>query len=161
MNKILYRIVTGILVVMWMGLIFSFSNQPADESSKVSGGLCHRIVCSVSDTFHLQLTDEQTEQIAEVIEYPVRKAAHMTEYAILGLLSFAFYNGFEALKKRNYLYALFTAAIYAATDEFHQYFIPGRSAEVHDVLIDTAGAAIALLLLYLIRVLKGLLYNLY
>ena len=135
---------------MWMGLIFSFSNQPADESSKVSGGLCHRIVCSVSDTFHLQLTDEQTEQIAEVIEYPVRKAAHMTEYAILGLLSFAFYNGFEALKKRNYLYALFTAAIYAATDEFHQYFIPGRSAEVHDVLIDTAGAAIALLLLYLI-----------
>ena len=90
MNKILYRIVTGILVVMWMGLIFSFSSQPADESSKVSGGLCHRIVCSVNDTFHLQMTKERTKEIAEVIEYPVRKAAHMTEYAILGLLSFAF-----------------------------------------------------------------------
>ena len=150
MNKILYRIVTGMLVVMWMGLIFSFSSQPADESSKVSGGLCHRIVCSVNDTFHLQMTRERTKEIAEVIEYPVRKAAHMTEYAILGLLSFAFYSGFAALKKRNYLYALFTTAFYAATDEFHQYFIPGRSAELRDVLIDTSGAAIALLLLYLI-----------
>lgn len=135
---------------MWMGLIFSFSSQPADESSKVSGGLCHRIVCSVNDTFHLQMTKERTKEIAEVIEYPVRKAAHMTEYAILGLLSFAFYSGFAALKKRNYLYALITTAFYAATDEFHQYFIPGRSAELRDVLIDTSGAAIALLLLYLI-----------
>ena len=150
MKKQLYRIVTGILAVAWMCLIFSFSNQPATESSKVSGGLCHRMVERVNDTFHLDMTEKQQLDMAEKIEYPVRKAAHMTEYAILGLLSFAFYNGFAALKKRNYLYALFTAAIYAATDEFHQYFIPGRSAEVRDVLIDTAGAAIALLLLYLI-----------
>lgn len=38
MKKQLYRIVTGILAVAWMCLIFSFSNQPATESSKVSGG---------------------------------------------------------------------------------------------------------------------------
>ena len=44
MKKQLYRIVTGILAVAWMCLIFSFSNQPATESSKVSGGLCHRLV---------------------------------------------------------------------------------------------------------------------
>ena len=43
MKKQLYRIVTGILAVAWMCLIFSFSNQPATESSKVSGGLCHRL----------------------------------------------------------------------------------------------------------------------
>lgn len=53
MKKQLYRIVTGILAVAWMCLIFSFSNQPATESSKVSGGLCHRMVERVNDTFHL------------------------------------------------------------------------------------------------------------
>ena len=93
MKKQLYRIVTGILAVAWMCLIFSFSNQPATESSKVSGGLCHRLVERANDTLHLDMTEKQQLTMAEKIEYPVRKAAHMTEYAILGLLSFTFYRG--------------------------------------------------------------------
>ena len=79
---------------------------------------------------------------------PVRKAAHMTEYAILGLLSFTFYRGILKKEKRQFLAALLTAAVYAATDEFHQYFIPGRSAEVMDVCIDTLGASIGLAILF-------------
>ena len=72
----------------------------------------------------------------------------MTEYAILGLLSFAFYRGILKKEKRQFLAALLTAAVYAATDEFHQYFIPGRSAEVMDVCIDTLGASIGLAILF-------------
>lgn len=148
MKKQLYRIVTGILAVAWMCLIFSFSNQPATESSKVSGGLCHRLVERANDTLHLDMTEKQQLAMAEKIEYPVRKAAHMTEYAILGLLSFAFYRGILKKEKRQFLAALLTAAVYAATDEFHQYFIPGRSAEVMDVCIDTLGASIGLAILF-------------
>ena len=148
MKKQLYRIVTGILAVAWMCLIFSFSNQPATESSKVSGGLCHRLVERANDTLHLDMTEKQQLAMAEKIEYPVRKAAHMTEYAILGLLSFAFYRGILKKEKRQFLSALLTAAVYAATDEFHQYFIPGRSAEVMDVCIDTLGASIGLAILF-------------
>ena len=135
MKKQLYRIVTGILAV-------------ATESSKVSGGLCHRMVERVNDTFHLDMTEKQQLAMAEKIEYPVRKAAHMTEYAILGLLSFAFYRGILKKEKRQFLAALLTATVYAATDEFHQYFIPGRSAEVMDVCIDTLGASIGLAILF-------------
>ena len=62
---------------------FSFSSQPATESSKVSGGLCHRLVERANDTLHLDMTEKQQLAMAEKIEYPVRKAAHMTEYAIL------------------------------------------------------------------------------
>ena len=115
MKKQLYRIVTGILAVAWMCLIFSFSNQPATESSKVSGGLCHRLVERANDTLHLDMTEKQQLAMAEKIEYPVRKAAHMTEYAILGLLSFAFYRGILKKEKRQFLAALLTAAAYAAT----------------------------------------------
>ena len=102
----------------------------------------------VNDTFHLDMTEKQQLAMAEKIEYPVRKAAHMTEYAILGLLSFAFYCGILKKEVRQFLAALLTAAVYAATDEFHQYFIPGRSAEVRDVCIDTLGAAIGLAILF-------------
>ena len=86
MKKQLYRIVTGILAVAWMCLIFSFSNQPATESSKVSGGLCHRLVERVNDTLHLDMTEKQQLAMAEKIEYPVRKAAHMTESAFFYIL---------------------------------------------------------------------------
>jgi dihydroxy-acid dehydratase len=117
MKKQLYRIVTGILAVAWMCLIFSFSNQPATESSKVSGGLCHRLVERANDTLHLDMTEKQQLAMAEKIEYPVRKAAHMTEYAILGLLSFAFYRGILKKEKRQFLAALLTAAVYAVMKE--------------------------------------------
>ena len=73
----------------------------------------------------------------------------MTEYAILGLLSFAFYRGILKKEKATVSCGAATAAVYAATDEFHQYFIPGRSAEVMDVCIDTLGASIGLAILFL------------
>lgn len=69
------------------------------------------------------------------------------EYAILGWLAFAFSGTFEMRQKVHYIAALGFAFCYASTDEFHQLFIPGRSGQFTDVCIDTAGAAIGLLLL--------------
>ena len=148
MNQKNYRRVTGALLVVWMCVIFLFSSQPSDESSKVSGTVCERVVEDANRVLKLEMNQARVQSVAESIEYPVRKAAHMTEYAILGLLSFAFYRGILKKEKRQFLAALLTAAVYAATDEFHQYFIPGRSAEVMDVCIDTLGASIGLAILF-------------
>ena len=148
MNQKNYRRVTGALLVVWMCVIFLFSSQPSDESSKVSGTVCERVVEDANRVLKLEMNQARVQSVAESIEYPVRKAAHMTEYAILGLLSFAFYRGILKKEKRQFLAALLTAAVYAATDEFHQYFIPGRSAEVMDVCIDTLGALIGLAILF-------------
>jgi VanZ family protein len=83
-----------------------------------------------------------------IVHYCVRKAAHLTEYAILGTLLW------RAIPehKRNpgaadwwrAAVALVLATFYAATDEFHQSFVPSRGPSVHDVIIDACGAAIAL-----------------
>ena len=129
MNKTVMRLILGIMLAGWMIIIFWFSNQPATESSEISG------------------TTDQIGNIAGNIEYPIRKAAHMTEYAILGWLAFAFSGTFEMRQKVHYIAALGFAFCYASTDEFHQLFIPGRSGQFTDVCIDTAGAAIGLLLL--------------
>jgi len=66
----------------------------------------------------------------------LRKGAHMTEYAILGLLLL------RALGRE--LPALAIGFGYAITDEIHQHFVGGRHASPVDVLIDTGGVAIGI-----------------
>jgi VanZ family protein len=82
----------------------------------------------------------------ELLHHLIRKCAHLTEYFILSMLIL---RGIRAGRKGMYLrWALVTilmVAGYAALDEYHQSFVPGRTAAVGDVLIDTTGGAIALI----------------
>jgi VanZ family protein len=78
------------------------------------------------------------------MHFLIRKSAHFTEYFILSLLIL---RGIRAGRKENRLVwaaiALFAVACYASLDEFHQSFVPGRTAAVTDVMIDTMGGAVA------------------
>lgn len=134
-----------------MTVIFSFSAQPDTESSEISGHVSYRIVEVWNRTFHLEHTTAEMEQIAETIEYPVRKCAHMSEYAMLALLFLQLLDAF-GIKKKRAVIALVLTAVYASTDEFHQLFVPGRAGKVTDVLIDSTGAFLALLAI------EGILY---
>ena len=77
----------------------------------------------------------------------------MTEYALLSML---IYLACASLKN-SFFYrskawiALAVSVVYATTDEIHQLFVPGRSGEVRDVLIDSLGALIGILIISLIR----------
>lgn len=143
-----YRIVTGLLVIAWMGVIYCFSAQDAELSGRVSGNVCDGIVSTVNDALKMNMTEQEVSAAADRMEHPLRKAAHMFEYAVLGLLSFAFYHGITRKEKRKYLYSVSTVIAYAATDEFHQFFSDGRAATLTDVLIDTSGAVIGLMFLF-------------
>jgi VanZ family protein len=76
----------------------------------------------------------------------VRKAGHLTEYAILATLAArAFRNSsHQFIRLHWFMLSLLLAAVYALTDEFHQSFVPSRTASMHDTLIDSAGALMAL-----------------
>lgn len=71
-------------------------------------------------------------------EIVVRKLAHLTEYFLLGIL---LCSGFFSplYPRRSLAIAFITGSLYAASDEFHQVFIPGRTAELHDIGIDSFG----------------------
>ena len=152
-RKRVWRIVSVALIVVWAVVIFSFSAQPDTESSEISGHVSYRIVKMWNQVFGLKHSGPELEQMAQKIEYPVRKAAHMSEYAVLALLIFQALTAFDRKKNRGCM-ALGITAAYAATDEFHQLFVPGRSGQLKDVLIDTAGGALGLVLLALILYLK-------
>lgn len=155
MKQLRYRLGTGLLLLIWMAVIFSFSAQPGGESGMVSGTFSYRMMSAADWVFGLDLPEDEMEEGIQLLDHPVRKAAHMTEYAILGLLVFAFLHSLGLRGKVRYPAALLAAACYAATDEFHQIFVPGRSAEFKDVCIDTAGAAIGLVILYFVLKIAG------
>jgi len=93
-----------------------------------------------------------TPELFNSIHFCVRKAGHLTEYAVLALLLFrAFRSGSqERWRLRWALSSLLVAFLYASLDEFHQTFTRRRTGSVYDSLIDTSGAATALILLWLL-----------
>lgn len=150
MNGTCKRGVWIALAILWMTMIFSFSNQKAEESGEVSGRLIYRVTEAVSQALRLGWDEEALTECVERLDHPVRKAAHMTEYAVLACIFLGNCSCYPVFAGRRYLWAFALAASYAATDEFHQLFIEGRSGEVRDVLIDSAGAAAGLLLAWLV-----------
>lgn len=128
-----------ILAILWMAIIFSFSAKDADESTKESNAVGMFLGSIVYSDFE-EWTEEEQQAFAEKWDHPVRKCAHMTEYAILGyFLIGAGYDGREKCR-RVVGRSLGIAAFYAATDEIHQYFVPGRACMFTDVCIDSVGA---------------------
>ena len=87
------------------------------------------------------------------IHFYIRKTAHPGEYAVLGWLLWRALRqtGPAAASRAPWkiaVAALLMSAAYAATDEFHQSFVPSRTASVEDVLIDTCGSLVGLCIVH-------------
>ena len=133
MKKIKYYIPA----IIWMIFIFMMSNANGNDSSAQSNVLVDLVINLV----HIN---------KETLSFLIRKASHMSEYAILlALLYYALSKTFTY--KYNLLLSFIFAFLYACSDEFHQLFIPGRSGQFRDVLIDSSGALIMLLIIICIK----------
>jgi VanZ family protein len=80
----------------------------------------------------------------DFLHHIIRKSAHLTEYFIFSMLILrGIRAGQKGLHLRWILVTVLIVACYAALDEYHQSFVPGRTAAVGDVLIDTTGGIAA------------------
>lgn len=135
MKKIKYFIPSIFLMI----LIFMFSHQTGSESS----GLSSQIVLWIQTYLHIPIS-----------EFIVRKAAHMSEYALLTLtLIYGFYKNQYPIQKIM-IYSLIGTFLYACSDEMHQLFIGGRAGQFTDVLIDTCGGCLTIIFYYVLTKLK-------
>ena len=80
----------------------------------------------------------------EVIGIIIRKLAHLFEYFVLGCLMINCLKNYRI--KKIILFSIFLCFIYASTDEIHQIYVPGRSGKSIDVIIDTVGSVIGIIL---------------
>ena len=124
-----------ILLIIWMIVIFVMSSFNAEESSNQSGF----IVSFIANFFNINNT--------LLVSLIVRKMAHFLEYFILGILML---NVIVNYNKKIYLAYIFSI-LYACLDEVHQLFVSGRSGQIMDVLIDSMGIIIGILLVIFVK----------
>ncbi len=118
--------------IIWIIVIFSFSYQPAVQSSELSRGVTdffYRII-----TFFLPALELSMSEFHSFI----RKTAHFFIYLILGLLTY--FSSKKSQVPKPALVAFTVCFIIAIIDESFQEFRPGRSGQVSDVVLDSAGS---------------------
>lgn len=136
-------------VVVWMTLVFSAS---ADAQSFYHSSIYF-------EPLMRWLFPHMPQAQIEAIHHVFRKCCHLTEYAIFAWLLW------RAIRKpvkndpRPWLWpeaglALAIVFLYSASDELHQVFVPSRTGQISDVLVDAFGGAIGLLVLWLWKKLK-------
>lgn len=145
MKKTTSQITPWIPVILWMILIFFLSAQSAYESNGLSTKFTQVILGflgQVVPAFGSGAVDYS------FFHHFVRKLTHFLLYLILGALSARALqkNGMSGWKPL--VLAVLICAAYAATDELHQVFVPGRSGQISDVLLDSMGAMVGVVLYY-------------
>ncbi len=132
-------------VFLWAALIFSVSGdkKSSHHSSRIIEPIVRWLIPDISD-----------EAVQSTV-FAIRKAAHVTEYAVLALLLWLGLRGPKLTRAPGWpekiaLWAWGGAVLFAISDEIHQRYVPGRQGTVLDVIIDSIGAAVGLLALWLL-----------
>lgn len=135
------KVILGVSVILiWMALIISLSHQPAPLSNSLSTGVTERIVGMAERL--LPGIDLNPRELNHV----VRKSAHFLIFFVLGMLVTGTLSRLGIKGLRGAVIALLVCVLFAISDELHQLFVIGRGAQVRDVLIDSAGAAVGIIL---------------
>ncbi len=151
-----------LLVFAWMFVIFNFSSKNTLKSNTDSKMFTYKMFYNgLKITNKLNFTDVNTSlkalELSNRYNVPARKCAHGTIYFVLGIL---IYYLARILNKNNpYIISTLFCMGYAITDEIHQLFVNGRTSSFFDVLIDTLGCILGLIIIYIIGRLRSMKYE--
>lgn len=146
------KLVFVVLSVLFAIMIFCFSARDGEESTEDS----YTVGMEFGRMIHWDFDnwpEEKQLAFAAKVDHPIRKLAHATEYAVFAMLLCGVWCDADRKRTLAALLAWGTATVYAMTDEFHQLFVPGRSGQAKDVLLDSCGAAVGVLFLMLVSML--------
>ena len=128
-----------------MLVIFILSAQLSSESDSLSSGIT-RFILNIINSLLPRIEIEFS-----AFSHFVRKSAHFIAYLILGILTMLALDVDKNSKFSWFSKALLICILYAMSDEFHQLYVPGRSGEIKDVLLDSTGSLVGILGYFLVR----------
>ena len=147
------RFILVLLLILTFGMIFNFSNQDSEKSGSTSQKVTEAITKDIKSI--QKLNKNEKAKVIDKIEDVIRKIAHFSLYALVGLLLMALFSTYNINEKNKIISTIIIGAIYAISDEFHQSFISGRSGQVSDVFLDTLGVTVGgLFILLIIKTVK-------
>lgn len=135
------KIIFTIMTLLWVAVIFSFSLQPGEVSGDISGSFLRKVIEWFAPRVFEQLETMSQEQL-EFWHMILRKCAHFTEFAVLGVLSSLTLLQTKVLCRG--LSAMAFCLAIATMDETLQLFVDGRAGSVFDVMIDGVGALVGI-----------------
>ncbi|MBO5478808.1 MAG: VanZ family protein [Clostridia bacterium] len=154
MKKVILSIVLLAFAILWAMGIYKLSSMNTQNSNGKSTDI---IAMFIEDTLDVtneygitnsHPTDSKLARVSQLINAPMRKVMHASVYLVLAFLSIVFFN--VLMNNKHYWIALSLALIvsvgFAISDEYHQTFVSGRTGQPLDVLIDSAGAMIGILI---------------
>ena len=132
--------------VLWMAVIFAFStyNFGSEQTGAVIGPLVRFFYPSIP------------QDSLETVHFVIRKAGHITEYAVLAFLWQRAFSVAGAWRHSPFMPAFLVCVLYAFSDEWHQSFVEDRTPSPLDVLLDACGSEIPLLGLGIGAKMRGL-----
>lgn len=135
----LKKVVSILCVIVWMGVIFGFSN----ETGTSSGGLTEEIIVNVVEIVSdIKKDTKEMDKMINKLSFPLRKMAHFFVYFVLAFLIMNALITF-GIRKKTIIITSLICVFYAISDEVHQLFISGRSGQVSDVLLDSSAAILS------------------
>lgn len=145
MKKQIMRYLMLVFALAIAAAIFWFSAQNGEKSGNSSDNLSEKIL-------HIIGSDGgedggMYEQTVITLGTVLRKLAHFAEYFALGAAVCGFFATFAIKLSWCGITSFGISVLYAASDEVHQYFVPGRHASVLDVLLDSAGVLCGVLVM--------------
>ncbi len=138
------RAILIILLILTFFQIFRFSNQNGEKSSGISRKITTAVTKNVKKI--QELDENKQEEVLGKIEKVIRKLAHFSIYMVVGMLMMLLMSTYKIKQFDRIAISLITGIVYASSDEIHQLFIPGRSAMITDVMIDTLGISVGIIL---------------
>ncbi len=157
--KKIWKILSIVLILIWMGFIYFLSDMPAQESNNKSKAMIQKVVEKEVEAQKKENTEEenkkQIQRVVNKLNAPLRKVVHAVVYIVLALLIGVACKIYNSKKWMYISFPIVISFLYACTDELHQRFVSERSGKVSDILIDTCGAVIGMLILQVVIVIKN------
>lgn len=149
-----YIIIPLLGTIICMVAIFLFSAQTTTESNKYSKRVVNQIVETTIKLRQADITEIKKNEIENKLNYVARKLMHATIFFVLGIFVFATTANIFTKRRTAIFFTLGICIACAITDEIHQLFVDGRTTQLLDVIIDTIGASIAIVVMILIKLIR-------
>ena len=149
------RILSTVVLVLWMGVIFFFSAQSSADSGKMSKSLGKAVTVVTVADLEKRTPGDQNTAIVKMDRF-LRSFAHVFLFAALGFLAYVTVRCYDKAKIISAVLAAAIGGFYSLIDEIHQYFVPGRTFELEDMGFDLVGVLCGVAAVLLLDVLLTL-----
>ncbi len=141
------RWISTAMVLGIMIAIFVLSAEGKEQTEARSFQYGNKLIESGTLEAAKGKVEESGDTFFHFVQVLVRKAAHVLIYLALGGALFVCYESWLGEQKLNWVWSIVIGIVYAATDEWHQSTVPGRNGSIEDVLLDSGGVIVGVLII--------------